>query len=613
MSEIVKRLLARVMGFFIGVVAIPARLLVRFRPWHRLRPVFAVAILRDFRDDLRKYNLHDTSKIGKPPAEPLPWHESYRYARTPDGTFNDLREPRMGSAGSRFGRNMPLEHVWPEQPPQLLTPSPREVSRKLMTRDVFKPATTLNVLAAAWIQFQNHEWFNHQRFENQHIEIPLVPGDDWFENPMRIERSKPDPDGAPDQPPVFLSTETHWWDGSQIYGSSHGAEALVRANQDGKLKVEKRGQDYRLPEDPSKPGLDLTGFNQSYWVGMSLLHTLFVLEHNAICDELRRVYPTWGDQRLFVTARLVNSALMAKIHTVEWTPAILGHPALQVGMRANWWGIMEEHFTTLFGRISPDEALSGIPGSPVDHHTAPYYLTEEFVSVYRLHPLIPDDYDLYSVATGRPLADALRRVTFTQIQGKFTRNAVDAIGMRDLAYSFGLANPGAVVLHNFPHSLQTFDRGDGMTLDLAAVDIMRDRERGVPRYNLFRQLLRMPRIGSFAELTENPQWARELEEVYGGDIDRVDLMAGLYAEKPPEGFGFSDTAFRIFILMASRRLKSDRFFTTDYRPEVYTPAGLAWINQNGMKSVLQRHFPELTPAFQSVPNVFAPWQPVTPS
>jgi len=28
--------------------------------------------------------------------------------------------------------------------------------------------------------------------------------------------------------------------------------------------------------------------------------------------------------------------------------------------------------------------------------------------------------------------------------------------------------------------------------------------------------------------------------------------------------GFSDTAFRVFILMASRRLKSDRFFTRDY-------------------------------------------------
>ena len=48
----------------------------------------------------------------------------------------------------------------------------------------------------------------------------------------------------------------------------------------------------------------------------------------------------------------------------------------------------------------------------------------------------------------------------------------------------------------------------------------------------------------------------------------------------PEGFGFSDTAFRIFILMASRRLKSDRF-ADDYRPEIYTEFGLDLIRHNG--------------------------------
>ena len=65
-------------------------------------------------------------------------------------------------------------------------------------------------------------------------------------------------------------------------------------------------------------------------------------------------------------------------------------------------------------------------------------------------------------------------------------------------------------------------------------------------------------------------------------------MVGLYAEPPPQGFGFSDTAFRIFILMASRRLKSDRFFTDDYRPEIYTPEGLDWIDDNTMRTVLLR-------------------------
>lgn len=81
---------------------------------------------------------------------------------------------------------------------------------------------------------------------------------------------------------------------------------------------------------------------------------------------------------------------MAKIHTVEWTPAILAHPALQIGMNANWWGIVGEKLTKMLGRISKtSEIISGIPGSGPEHDGAPYSLTEEFASVYRMHPLMP--------------------------------------------------------------------------------------------------------------------------------------------------------------------------------------------------------------------------------
>ena len=60
-------------------------------------------------------------------------------------------------------------------------------------------------------------------------------------------------------------------------------------------------------------------------------------------------------------------------------------------------------------------------------------------------------------------------------------------------------------------------------------------------------------------------------------------MVGLMAEPLPEGMGFSDTAFRIFLLMASRRLKSDRFLSQDYRPEIYTKQGIDWVEANSMK------------------------------
>jgi hypothetical protein len=89
----------------------------------------------------------------------------------------------------------------------------------------------------------------------------------------------------------------------------------------------------------------------------------------------------------------------------------------------------------------------------------------------------------------------------------------------------------------------------------------------VPRYNQFLRLLRKPRVRTFEELTPNKVWARELRDVYNDDIERLDTMVGMYAEPPPAGFGFSNTAFRIFILMASRRLKSDRFFASSIRCE----------------------------------------------
>jgi hypothetical protein len=126
----------------------------------------------------------------------------------------------------------------------------------------------------------------------------------------------------------------------------------------------------------------------------------------------------------------------------------------------------------------------------------------------------------------------------------------------------------------------------------------------VPRYNDFRRLFHLKPASSFEEL--NPAFADELRRIYG-DIERLDLMIGLYAEQLPKGFGFSDTAFRVFILMASRRIKSDRFFTRDYTPEVYSREGLDWVTASSMKTVLLRHFPELEPALGGVANPFAPW------
>ena len=684
---------------YIGVF----RVINLFVPWHRLPTWLAILNLGAFRETLRAKNLHDTSGIPVTSPENVTetpeFNPAFLVKRHDDGYYDDLSKPSMGAAstnsnpvapagtsaqatrdsmyfsksqpGARFGRNVALDQAHADEQ-NLLVPNPRLISNELLARDKFKPAEILNLLAAAWIQFETHDWFNHgeppwegERADKQARnerdpftpeqykphEITLPDGDRWFECPMRVRPTRPDPTrdyrgeprdkaGRLRDPKTFANAESHWWDASQIYGSNPETTRRLRCDyrqddrgallrdenghliptgellRDGKIFVGKNG----LSLDPST-GTALSGFTGNWWVGLTLLHTVFTREHNAVCDALRREYPDWPGDKIFGVARLVIAALIAKIHTIEWTPAILTHPALQVGMAANWWGLLGERVKMMFGRISQNEAFSGIPGSSVNHSGADYCLTEEFVSVYRLHPLLPDKLEVRKAQSG----ELIKEYTLPHgIIGDEAHLSVLSEGatMGDIFYSFGVANPGAVTLHNYPNFLRKLVRppqfGVEETVDLASIDILRDRERGVPRYNRFRRLIHCTPISSFDDF-KNPDFptlGADLRRVYGStdgrdNVEMLDLMVGMFAEVPPEGFGFSDTAFRVFILMASRRLKSDRFIAGDaFTEEVYTSVGLNWLEETSMSDILIRHYPELEPSLYGVENAFAPWKRV---
>ncbi len=389
--------------------------------------------------------------------------------------------------------------------------------------------------------------------------------------------------------------------------------------KDGKLGILANGH-LPLHARHKNDGQELAGVNGNWWLGLSLMHTLFVREHNAIVDRLRVDHPRETGEWLFQKARLVNAALIAKIHTTEWTPALMNSPEGRLAMRGNWWGLLGEHYARAYGRVGDGEVLSGIPGSPADHHAAPYAMTEEFTAVYRMHSLIPDEFSFRQHETDQAILSA---DFFGVTRGKVTTHIYPKVPFDDALYSFATSNPGALVLHNFPNGLRKMPEAPSkmpddpsqasVFIDLAATDIIRDRERGVPRYCAFRRHLGMFVPKTFKDLTDDPVWQTELEQVYG-DVEKVDLLVGTLAESKsarngtPTGFGFSDTAFRIFILLASRRLKSDRFFTEDFRPEVYTRAGFDWIADNSFRTVLERHCPDLAKHFGGVRNVFFPWE-----
>ncbi len=256
--------------------------------------------------------------------------------------------------------------------------------------------------------------------------------------------------------------------------------------------------------------------------------------------------------------------------------------------------------------------------------------------------------------------------------------AMEQAGLSNWAVTLGRQRLGQLTLRNYPAILQNLPlpRIDSRTrtIDLAALDLIRDRERGVPRFNEFRRQYGLHSLTSFddfidqhlpagsAERARQEDVVRRLRQVYGqhrcdaskvitdaqlnddgspmndclghangstvDNVEDLDVVVGFLAESTrPHGFAISETQFTVFILNASRRLFSDRFFTSSFRPEFYTRLGVDWVDNNGpgpkqwekgtpnghtdevspMKRVLLRAMPELKPELVGVVNAFDPW------
>jgi len=493
------------------------------------------------------------------------------------------------------------------------------------------------------------------------------------------------------------------------------------------------------PSDPINPewtGQEAAAFPDNWTVGLSFLHNLFAREHNSFVTEFRRVaaktpnadcglrdpsrpnavirFRDVTPDQLFEIARLVVAAEIAKIHTTEWTPQLLYNDPLYLGMNGNWSGLLganggllakalSDVVTQNFGK-SKDVAKSsqwysvfasgpGIFGlgskvsgyditdpkylnGGVNHFGSPFNFPEEFVSVYRLHPLVPDLLE-YRDLKSDPNKIIKRISVVETFQGKATP-FTQSMGLENWALTLGRQRLGLLTLHNSPLFLQNLKMGrlDSKTqqIDVVALDIIRDREHGVPRFNEFRRQYGLRQLtsyddfmdpavapGSDAQL-EQQDAVKTLREVYGqhvcdtskvitdaqtnkdgtpindclghpngtliDNIEDVDTAVGYLAEyRRPHGFAISETQFVVFILNASRRLFSDRFFTSSFRPEFYTTLGVNWVNHNGpgaemmeagapnghkqpvspLKRVLLRNIPELAPELQGVVNAFDPW------
>jgi hypothetical protein len=486
------------------------------------------------------------------------------------------------------------------------------------------------------------------------------------------------------------------------------------------------------PIQPEWAGQEAVAMPDNWSIGLSFLHNVFVREHNIFVDEFRNVvkqtpeedsglrnpdrpndvikYKDVSADELFEIARLVVAAEIAKIHTIEWTTQLLYDEPLYAGMNANWSGLFNGPEADKLAQLASDatarivrglsksknpklanqfySALAAGPGivgtgadrpypaganDGVNHFGSPFNFPEEFMSVYRLHPLVPDMIEFRELT--KPNAIAKHVPVVETFRAKATPHMREG-GLSNWAVSMGRQRLGLLLLRNHPQFLQNLNirpRFD-TTLDVPALDVIRDRERGVPRFNEFRRQIGLKTLTSFDDFIDTRLDANDptrkyqqelvnaLREVYGqhkcdalkvitsaqrnddgssindclghtngADVDNiedVDIVVGFLAETTrPHGFAISETQFHIFIINASRRLYSDRFFTSSFRPEYYSHVGHEWVMNNGpgdpqmeegepnghkqhvlpMKRVLLRTMPELKDELKTVVNAFDPW------
>ncbi|XP_030521894.2 alpha-dioxygenase 2-like isoform X1 [Rhodamnia argentea] len=594
------------MTFFDALLFLVIHVVDKLRLWHRMPVYMGLAYLGMRRHLHQRYNLIHVGGVDGKKYDT----QAFNY-RTADGRCNHPSDDAVGSRGTFFGRSMPPS----TSTYGLMDPHPSVVASKLLAREEFiDSGKQLNMIACSWVQFMIHDWVDHMEETEQQVEIK-APDEVAEECPLksfRFYKTKEVSTGSSPLKNGTLNIRTPWWDGSVIYGNDDNGERRVRTFKDGKLKISGDG----LLEHDEK-GIPISGDVRNSWAGFSLLQALFVKEHNTVCDMLKEHYPDLDDEKLYRHARLVTSAVIAKIHTIDWTVELLKTDTLLAGMRINWYGFLGKKFKEMFGHIC-GPILSGLVGlkRPRDHGV-PYSLSEEFVSVYRMHSLLPDKLilrDINSTILENKCLSIAEEIPMREVVGRQGQRRLSRIGMEQMMVSLGHQACGALSLWNYPSWMRNLvpqdingeDRPD--LIDMAALEIYRDRERGLARYNEFRRNLLMIPISHWEELTDDKQVIEALQEVYGDDVEKLDLLVGLHAEEKIKGFAISETAFFIFLMVASRRLEADRFFTTNFNARTYTEKGLEWVNTTEtLKDVIDRHFPDMTRKYMRSSSAFAVW------
>uniref|UniRef100_A0A8C4F3R0 Peroxidasin n=1 Tax=Dicentrarchus labrax TaxID=13489 RepID=A0A8C4F3R0_DICLA len=194
----------------------------------------------------------------------------------------------------------------------------------------------------------------------------------------------------------------------------------------------------------------------------------------------------------------------------------------------------------------------------------------------------------------------LPKVTHTLIMGPYTGynpnvnaailSAFATAGGIDplLRGLFGVAGKMRVStqLLNTELTERLFSMAHAVALDLAAMNIQRGRDHGIPPYNDYRTFCNLTSAQTFDDLRneiKNPNVREKLQRLYGTPLN-IDLFPALMAEDLVPGSRLGPTLMCLLATQFKRLRDGDRFWYEN--PGVFTPAQLTQLKQASLTRVL---------------------------
>jgi peroxidase len=482
--------------------------------------------------------------------------------RSIDGTSNNLALPSQGAAETqqiRFG----YQAQFPDGFGDAIITSPQRANPRTISNVIHAQSGSVpnDRLLTDWA-FQWGQWITHDLDLTRNgaefntlstgdvgdFRIPIEdPNDPLGPNPIPFDRSEFDPaTGTPDPVPgttpprlnrrEVINSVTSYIDASLVYGSDPVRAAALRTFQGGKLRTSADGQllprnTAGLPNaDPFHLGdnLFLAGdVRANEQANLTAVHTLFVREHNRLADRIHTRYPDLTDEEIYQVARRLVGAEIQAITYKEYLPAVLGFDHAPDPAAAAYDPAMTAAVTNSFAH-----AIFRFGHSEVNEATLLVDKNGKTVGTLSIRDAFFNPSILRSDPTR--LGPMLKGLA-SQLSQEIDIHLVD--GVRNSL--FGPPGAGG--------------------LDLAALDIQRGRDHGLPNYNILRRAYGLERVTSFSQISSDPEIQAKLQQLFG-TVDNIDPFVGALAEDHLPGSSVGPLVKAVVGNQFERLRDGDRFF-----------------------------------------------------